>query len=52
MSLKTRQVLITVFDLLEGLPSLTENENSENAYIIHAISKILDPIFTYSKWTL
>ncbi|CAG8684291.1 17276_t:CDS:2, partial [Funneliformis caledonium] len=56
---ESKRILMTVFDLLEGLrriwscrPLLTEDEYSENAYVIHAVSKVLDPIFTYSKWPL
>ncbi|CAG8547347.1 8531_t:CDS:10 [Ambispora leptoticha] len=48
----SRRILMTVFDLLEGLPLLTEDEYSENAYVIHAVLKVLDPILTYSKWPL
>ncbi|CAG8816913.1 333_t:CDS:2, partial [Gigaspora margarita] len=33
-------------------PLLTEDDYSENSYVIHAISKVLDPIFTYLKWLL
>nr|CAG8636107.1 14559_t:CDS:2 [Entrophospora candida] len=33
-------------------PLLTEDDYSENAYVIHAVSKVLDPLFTYSKWHL
>ncbi|CAG8530490.1 6073_t:CDS:10 [Funneliformis mosseae] len=56
---ESKRILMTVFDLLEELcriwscrPLLTEDEYSENAYVIHAVSKVLDPIFTYSKWLL
>nr|CAG8644463.1 6625_t:CDS:2 [Entrophospora candida] len=52
MTVETRRILMTVFDLLEGLPLLTEDEYSENAYVIHAVSKVLDPILKYSKWPL
>ncbi|CAJ0635279.1 3859_t:CDS:10, partial [Entrophospora sp. SA101] len=40
MTVETRRILMTVFDLLEGLPLLTEDEYSENAYVIHAVSKL------------
>jgi hypothetical protein len=33
-------------------PLLTEADYSENSYTIHAISKLLDPILTYSQWPL
>ncbi|RIB22681.1 hypothetical protein C2G38_2243170 [Gigaspora rosea] len=59
MTLRTRCILITTFDLLEGLrriwscrPSLTEKDYSENSYVIHVVSEVLDPLFTYSKWPL
>ncbi|CAG8676243.1 4904_t:CDS:2, partial [Scutellospora calospora] len=59
MLLKTRRILMTTFDLLEGLrriwscrPLLTEEDYSENSYVIHAVSKVLDPFFTYFKWPL
>ncbi|KAF0519628.1 hypothetical protein F8M41_016552 [Gigaspora margarita] len=59
MILRTRHILMTTFDLLEGLrciwsyrPSLTEEDYSENSYVIHAVSKVLDPLFIYSKWSL
>ncbi|CAG8814629.1 7665_t:CDS:2, partial [Gigaspora margarita] len=52
MTLRTRRILMTTFDLLEELPSLTEEDYSENSYVIHAVSKVLDPLFTYSKWPL
>ncbi|KAF0484552.1 hypothetical protein F8M41_022967 [Gigaspora margarita] len=59
MTLGTRRILMTTFDLLEGLrriwscrPSLIEEDYSENSYVIHAVSKVLDPLFTYSKWPL
>ncbi|CAJ0829771.1 5335_t:CDS:2, partial [Entrophospora sp. SA101] len=52
MTVETRRILMTVFDLLEGLPLLTEDEYSENAYVIHAVSKVLDPILKCSKWPL
>ncbi|RHZ77700.1 hypothetical protein Glove_174g152 [Diversispora epigaea] len=54
MTLKTRCILITVFDLLESFyrPLLTEDNYSENTYVIHTISKVLDLIFTDSKWFL
>ncbi|CAG8727943.1 3643_t:CDS:2, partial [Dentiscutata heterogama] len=54
MSIESRRILMTVFNLLEGFlrPLLTEDDYHENSYVIHAISKILDPIFTYSKWSL
>ncbi|CAG8804374.1 9871_t:CDS:2, partial [Gigaspora margarita] len=59
MSIESRRILMTVFDLLEGLrhiwslrPLLTEDDYSKNSYVIHAVSKVLDPIFTYSKWSL
>ncbi|CAG8496676.1 9705_t:CDS:2 [Dentiscutata heterogama] len=46
MTLGTRRILITTFDLLEGLrriwscrPLLTEEDYSENSYVIHATSK-------------
>ncbi|CAG8791651.1 20976_t:CDS:2 [Cetraspora pellucida] len=59
MSIESRRILMAVFDLLEGLqhiwslrPLLIEDDYSENSYVIHAVSKVLDPIFTYSKWSL
>ncbi|CAJ0750204.1 13816_t:CDS:2 [Entrophospora sp. SA101] len=46
MILETRRILMTTFDLLEGLRHiwscrslLTEDDYSENAYVIHAVSK-------------
>ncbi|PKY57579.1 hypothetical protein RhiirA4_478737 [Rhizophagus irregularis] len=57
--IETRRTLMTTFDLLEGLryiwscrPALTEDEYSENAYVIHAVSRVLNPILAYSKWPL
>ncbi|CAG8791920.1 5489_t:CDS:2, partial [Gigaspora rosea] len=54
MSIESRRILMAVFDLLEGFlrPLLMEDDYSENSYVIHAVSKVLDPIFTYSKWSL
>ncbi|RIB11164.1 hypothetical protein C2G38_2204154 [Gigaspora rosea] len=52
MTVGTRCILMTTFDLLEGLLSLTEKDYSENSYVIHAVSKVLDLLFTYSKWPL
>ncbi|KAF0433741.1 hypothetical protein F8M41_004994 [Gigaspora margarita] len=59
MILGTRCILITTFDLLEGLRriwscrlSLIEEDYSKNSYVIHAVSKVLDLLFTYSKWPL
>ncbi|KAF0345191.1 hypothetical protein F8M41_015895 [Gigaspora margarita] len=59
MTLGTRCILMMTFDLLEGLhriwscrPLLTEEDYSENFYVIHAVSKVLDSLFTYSKWSL
>ncbi|CAG8597054.1 11564_t:CDS:2 [Ambispora leptoticha] len=53
MPVESRRIVMTAFDLLEGLrhiwslrPLLIEDEYSENAYVIYAISKVLDPIFT------
>ncbi|CAG8569673.1 2473_t:CDS:2 [Dentiscutata heterogama] len=47
MSIESRRILMTVFDLLEGLrhiwslrPLLTEDDYSENSYVIHAVSKL------------
>ncbi|CAJ0908354.1 4762_t:CDS:2, partial [Entrophospora sp. SA101] len=49
MILETRRILMTTFDLLEGLRHiwscrslLTEDDYSENAYVIHAVSKVLE----------
>ncbi|CAG8848820.1 4215_t:CDS:2, partial [Gigaspora margarita] len=46
MSVESRHIVMTVFDLLEGLrhiwslrPLLMEDEYSENLYVIHAVSK-------------
>ncbi|CAG8626572.1 12181_t:CDS:2, partial [Dentiscutata heterogama] len=41
MSIESRRILMAVFDLLEGFlrPLLTEDDYSENSYVIHAVSK-------------
>ncbi|CAG8787660.1 41317_t:CDS:2, partial [Gigaspora margarita] len=53
-NLDEHRVLLTTFDLLEGLlrPLLDEGEYSENSYVIHAVSRVVDPIFNYYKWNL
>ncbi|CAG8674940.1 6759_t:CDS:2, partial [Ambispora gerdemannii] len=58
-NLNTRRTLLTTFDLLEGLrncwslrPLLGESEYSENSYVIHTVSRAMDPIFNYYKWSL
>ncbi|CAG8543564.1 13389_t:CDS:2, partial [Gigaspora rosea] len=58
-NLGERRVLLTTFDLLEGLrncwslrPLLGEGEYSENSYVIYAVSRVVDPIFNYYKWNL
>ncbi|CAG8744936.1 1491_t:CDS:1, partial [Racocetra persica] len=33
-------------------PLLGEGEYSENSYVIHAVSRVVDPIFNYYKWNL
>ncbi|PKY53044.1 hypothetical protein RhiirA4_471048 [Rhizophagus irregularis] len=57
--LDKRRILLTIFYLLEGLrhcwslrPLLDKNEYSENSYVIHAVSRVVDPIFNYYKWNL
>ncbi|CAG8661526.1 9857_t:CDS:10, partial [Gigaspora margarita] len=42
ISIESRCILMTVFDLLEGFlrPLLTEDDYSENSYVIHAVSKL------------